>query len=194
MTNYIWAFMIIISVLCSIFTGKTEQLSSALLCGAEKAVQLLIKLFGAVVFWSGIMKIAEKSGLTLKLVHILSPLLSRLFPELDRDSEAFGSICMNVSANLLGIGNAATPFGLKAMIEMQKQNQDKTTATNSMVTFVVMNTASMQLIPTTIGYLRQSYGSKEPFAVIPYVIAASACALAVAVVLSLTFNRWSLWK
>lgn len=186
--------MIVFSVICAIFTSNTEQLSSGILNGAEKAVQLLIKLFGAMVFWSGIMKVAEKSGLTAKLVKLLSPFLKHLFPDLDKDGEAFQSICMNISANLIGVGNAATPFGLKAMREMQKQNLKKDTASDSMVVFVVMNTASMQLIPTTIGYLRQSYGSSEPFAIIPQVMAVSACALCVALVFSLTINRCKKWK
>ena len=162
--------------------------------GAEKAVKLLITLFGVMVFWSGIMKVAEKSGLTRLLVKLLSPMLKKLFPDLDKESVAFQSICMNISANLMGVGNAATPFGLKAMKEMQRKNLRKDTATDSMVVFVVMNTASMQLIPATLGYLRQSYGSTAPFSIIPCVIFSSAVALAVALVLATTFNRVSKWN
>ena len=121
-------------------------------------------------------------------------MLKKLFPDLDKESVAFQSICMNISANLMGVGNAATPFGLKAMKEMQRKNLRKDTATDSMVVFVVMNTASMQLIPATLGYLRQSYGSTAPFSIIPCVIISSAVALAVALVLATTFNRVSKWN
>lgn len=186
--------MIVFSIICSIITGNTQELSSGLMNGAEKAVKLLITLFGVMVFWSGIMKVAEKSGLTSLLVKLLSPMLKKLFPDLDKESVAFQSICMNISANLMGVGNAATPFGLKAMKEMQRKNLRKDTATDSMVVFVVMNTASMQLIPATLGYLRQSYGSTAPFSIIPCVIISSAVALAVALVLATTFNRVSKWN
>ncbi len=189
MTNYAWGFMIVISILVGIFTGNTDGISQGLMTGAEKAGKLLITLFGVMVFWSGIMKVAQKSGVTNFLAKILSPFLKKLFPDVDRDSEAFQSICMNISANLMGVGNAATPFGLKAMREMQKKNLRKDTATDSMVIFVVMNTASLQLIPATIGYLRQSYGSKSAFDIIPVVILCSAIALTVALVLGKTFNR-----
>ena len=194
MINYLWGIMIVFSIICSIITGNTQELSSGLMNGAEKAVNLLITLFGVMVFWSGIMKVAEKSGLTSLLVKLLSPMLKKLFPDLDKESVAFQSICMNISANLMGVGNAATPFGLKAMKEMQRKNLRKDTATDSMVVFVVMNTASMQLIPATLGYLRQSYGSTAPFSIIPCVIISSAVALAVALVLATTFNRVSKWN
>ena len=189
MINYLWGIMIIISIVCGILTGNTQQLSSGVMNGAEKAAKLLITLFGVMVFWSGIMKVAEKSGLTKQLVKVLSPPLKKLFPDIDSNSVAFQSICMNISANLIGVGNAATPFGLKAMSEMQKHNLKKDTATDSMVVFVVMNTASLQLIPATLGYLRQSYGSKNPFEILPCVIICSVAALTVALVLAKSINR-----
>lgn len=194
MINYVWGFLIVISVICGIFTGNGAGVSSGLMNGAEKATKLLITLFGVIVFWSGIMKIAEKSGLTGKLVKVLSPVLKKIFPDVDEHSSAFESICLNISANLIGIGNAATPFGLKAMAELQKNNLKKDTATDSMVIFVVMNTASMQLIPATIGFLRQSYGSKEPFSIIPCVIICSFCALVVALLIGKGLNRVKSWK
>jgi spore maturation protein A len=186
--------MIVISVICSIITGNTQQLSAGMMNGAEKAVQLLITLFGVIVFWSGIMRIAEKSGIINYLVKVLSPVLKKIFPDINPNSEAFKSICMNISANLLGVGNAATPFGLKAMSAMQKHNLNKDTATDDMVVFVVMNTASMQIIPATVGYLRQSYGSDSPFSIIPAVLVSSAVALLVALLLSKFMNKVSKWK
>lgn len=194
MINYIWGFLIIISVICSIITGNSSGISSGLMNGAEKATKLLITLFGVIVFWSGIMKVAEKSGLTNKLVKVLSPILKRIFPDVPENSQAFQSICMNISANLMGVGNAATPFGLKAMSELQKNNLKKDTATDSMVIFVVMNTASIQLIPATIGYLRQSYGSKAPFSIIPSVIFCSFISLVIALIIGKVLNKVKRWK
>ena len=194
MINYVWGFLIIISVICAIVTGNGEGVSSGLMNGAEKATKLLITLFGVIVFWSGIMKVAEKSRLTGKLVKLLSPILRKIFPDVDESSNAFQAMALNISANLIGIGNAATPFGLKAMAELQKNNLRKDTATDSMVIFVVMNTASMQLIPATIGFLRDSYGSKEPFSIIPCVIICSFCALCVALLLAKGLNRVKSWK
>lgn len=194
MINYVWGFLIIISVICAIVTGNGEGVSSGLMNGAEKATKLLITLFGVIVFWSGIMKVAERSGLTGKLVKLLSPILKRIFPDVDESSNAFQAMALNISANLIGIGNAATPFGLRAMAELQKNNLKKDTATDSMVIFVVMNTASMQLIPATIGFLRDSYGSKEPFSIILCVIICSFCALCVALLLAKGLNRVKSWK
>ena len=194
MINYVWGFLIIISVICAIVTGNREGVSSGLMNGAEKATKLLITLVGVIVFWSGIMKVAERSGLTGKLVKLLSPILKRIFPDVDESSNAFQAMALNISANLIGIGNAATPFGLRAMAELQKNNLKKDTATDSMVIFVVMNTASMQLIPATIGFLRDSYGSKEPFSIIPCVIICSFCALCVALLLAKGLNRVKSWK
>lgn len=194
MINYVWGFLIIISVICAIVTGNREGVSSGLMNGAEKATKLLITLFGVIVFWSGIMKVAERSGLTGKLVKLLSPILKRIFPDVDESSNAFQAMALNISANLIGIGNAATPFGLRAMAELQKNNLKKDTATDSMVIFVVMNTASMQLIPATIGFLRDSYGSKEPFSIIPCFIICSFCALCVALLLAKGLNRVKSWK
>lgn len=194
MINYVWGFLIIISVICAIVTGNREGVSSGLMNGAEKATKLLITLFGVIVFWSGIMKVAERSGLTGKLVKLLLPILKRIFPDVDESSNAFQAMALNISANLIGIGNAATPFGLRAMAELQKNNLKKDTATDSMVIFVVMNTASMQLIPATIGFLRDSYGSKEPFSIIPCVIICSFCALCVALLLAKGLNRVKSWK
>ena len=194
MINYVWGFLIIISVICAIVTGNGEGVSSGLMNGAEKATKLLITLFGVIVFWSGIMKVAEKSGLTGKLVKLLSPILRKIFPDVDESRNAFQAMALSIIANLIGIGNAATPFGLIAMAELQKNNLRKDTATDSMVIFVVMNTASMQLIPATIGFLRDSYGSKEPFSIIPCVIICSFCALCVALLLAKGLNRVKSWK
>lgn len=132
-------------------------------------------------------EIAVESGLT-NILQIFAPLLRPLFPRLDKKSDAFQSITMNISANLLGLGNAATPFGLKAMEQLHTLNDRRDIASNEMVVFVVMNTASLQLLPTTLAALRQSYGSSAPFEIIVPVWISSACALTVALLIACTLN------
>ena len=132
---------------------------------------------GALALWSGIMEIADRGGFTKILSKILSPVLGKLFKNVDKNSKTLNYICMNVSANLLGIGNAATPFGISAVKEMKKLNPESEKATDDMITFVVMNTASIQIMPTMVGTLRQSYGSSAPFSILPCVWISSACAL-----------------
>lgn len=188
MLNYIWSALIAASILCAVFTGSTSDLSAALIESGASSIQLILTMAGIICLWSGIMKIAAESGLTGIFAKIFSPLLRPLFPRLDKDSDAFQSITMNISANLLGLGNAATPFGLKAMEQLHTLNNKSDTASNEMVIFVVMNTASLQLLPTTLAALRQSYGSNAPFEIIVPVWISSACALTVALVLACTLN------
>lgn len=189
MLNYIWSGIIVLSVLCAVFLGNGAVLAAAVTDSAASAVQLLITLAGVICLWSGIMKIAGESGLTAKIARLFSPLLKPLFPRLDRNGEAFRNITMNITANLLGLGNTATPLGLRAMQELQRLNPHRDTASDEMVIFVVMNTASLQLIPTTLGCLRQTYGSDSPFAITGAVWLSSAVALTVALVLTVTLNR-----
>ena len=147
-----------------------------------------MRLVFSATFWSGIMNIAIDSGFTSLMAKIFSPILRRLFPKLDRNGEAFQSITMNVSANLLGLGNTATPFGLKAMEQLHTLNNKSDEASNEMVIFVVINTASLQLLPTTLASLRQAYGSSAPFEIIVPVWISSACALFVALIIACTLN------
>jgi spore maturation protein A len=189
MLNYIWSGLVIISVVCAAVFGNTQELSTALLNSGASSIELLLKMAGIMCLWSGIMKIAEESGFTSVIAKAFSPLLKPLFPHLDKNSEAFRNITMNISANLLGLGNAATPFGLKAMENLHTLNNKADTASDEMVIFVVMNTASLQLLPTTIATLRQTYGSTAPFEIIVPVWISSACALAVALILACTFNK-----
>lgn len=188
MLNYVWSGLVIISVLCSVFLGNTADLSKALVDSGASSIGLIITMAGIICLWTGIMKIAVESGLTSVFAKIFSPLLRPLFPNLDKNSDAFKSISMNISANLLGLGNAATPFGLKAMEQLHTLNNKSNTASNEMVVFVVMNTASLQLLPTTLASLRQSYGSSAPFEIIVPVWISSACALAAALICACTLN------
>ncbi len=189
MLNYIWSAMLLGSVICALTLGKGEALALAMVDSTGDAIELILTLTGAVCLWSGLMKIAQESGLTRFLARFLAPVLHPLFPKLDRNGEAFSSISMNITANLLGLGNTATPFGLKAMSQLRELSRDKDTASDEMVIFVVMNTASLQLVPTMLGSLRQSYGSAEPFAVVPAVWLSSATALAVALIIAVLGNK-----
>lgn len=189
MLNYIWAGMIIVSFICALSTGRMEELSKAAINGADKAVSLIISMAGVMCLWTGIMKIADRGGLTAIIAKILSPVLARLMPDYEKDSAAMRSVSANITANILGLGNAATPFGLIAMKEMQKGNRLKIQPNNSMVMFVVMNTASIQLIPTTIAALRQSAGSSQPYDILPYIWIVSFLSLAVGIILAKVFSH-----
>lgn len=191
MLNYLWSFLVIISVICSVFLGNTHNLSTAFVDSTAEAIGLLTTLAGVICLWSGLMKIAEASGLNALISKLFAPLLKRLFPRLDPRSAAFESICMNVSANLLGLGNTATPLGLKAMRELHYLNGERETASDEMVIFVVINTASLQLIPTMLASLRGNYGSAAPFEILVPVWISSAAALTVALIIAVTGNKVS---
>lgn len=181
MLNKIWAGMIIFSFIYAGITGKMEFFTSSILNGAADAVQLLIGMCGMMCAWTGLLKIAEAGGLTKLFAKIMRPVLRRLFPEYPPESPAAHAICMNLTANLLGIGNAATPMGLAAMQEMEKLNPHKGTANNSMVMFVVLNTASIQLVPTFLGTLRAQFGAANPFDILPSIWITSAASVLVAI-------------
>ena len=151
MLNYIWFGMMAIAVAAGIYNGKIDDVTDAAINMAEVSVNIAIGLIGIMALWLGIMKIAEESGLIRIIARGLRPLTIRLFPDVPEDHPAIGSIVLNMSANMLGLGNAATPLGLKAMEELQELNEQKDTATNSMVMFLAINTSSVQLIlPATV--------------------------------------------
>ena len=151
MLNYIWFGMMLIGVVAGIFTGRIDEVTAAAIDMSKVAVQISIGLIGIMALWLGIMKIAEKSGLIQIIARALKPITVRLFPDVPADHPAMGSIILNMSANMLGLGNAATPLGLKAMEELQELNPKKDTATNAMVMFLAINTSSVQLIvPATV--------------------------------------------
>lgn len=183
MMNFIWGGLMLVSILCALATGRMGELSGAVLSGAADAVQLVISLLGMMCLWTGLMKIAEKGGLTAILAKLFSPVMTRLFPDYKKDSPAIKAICMNITANLLGLGNAATPMGIAAMKEMAKARKTgmPSAADNGMVMFVVINTASLQLIPTMMSALRASHGAVSPFDVMPAVWITSICGLCVGV-------------
>lgn len=184
MLNFIWAFMMIIAFVSAIFTGRMQNLSDSVMSGAGSAIELLISIIGIICFWSGMMEIADKSGVTTLLAKLFSPIFSRLFKNVDKNSTAMRYISLNISANLLGLGNAATPLGLSAMKELKAINKNKNEASDDMLLFVVLNTASLQLIPTTLCAYRRSYGSAAPFEIIPAVWLTSILALTVGIVVA----------
>ncbi len=189
MLNIIWPVFIIIAVIYAFFTGNIEKVSNGIFESAESAVQLTITFFGTICLWNGIMEIAKRTSLMQKLTKVLSPLIRFLFPELKKGSIAYQEISMNVVANLLGLGNAATPLGLKAMKTMQKENPHKDTLTNSMAMFIVINTASIQLIPTNVIAIRSSLGSSSPSGIILQVWVATIIAAIVGITATKIFMK-----
>lgn len=150
MMNYIWAGFILLAVLVGFCTGQMNAVSESVLNYAGKAVQISLSLIGIMSLWLGLMKIAESSELTAVFAKLIRPFIRFLFPDLKKNDSAQAAITMNITANALGLANAATPFGLKAMKEMQEDNPQKDTATNSMCTFLAINTAGLQLIPISV--------------------------------------------
>lgn len=182
MLNIIWPLFIIISFIYAIFTGKIADVSNGIFESAESAVSLTVTFFGTICLWNGIMQIAKKTSLMKKLTKLFSPLISFLFPELRKNSKAYEEISLNMVANLLGLGNASTPLGLKAMETLQKENDKKDTLSNSMAMFIVLNTASLQLIPTNVIAIRSSLGSSAPSSIIIPVWIATLVAAIVAII------------
>lgn len=188
MMNYIWGGMILISIIIAVISGNTDKLSDSVLSGAKSAVELIISMAGMMCLWSGLMNIAEQGGVTKTLAKIFSPVIKRLFPEYKADEKTSSAICSNITANLLGLGNAATPLGLRAIKRMNEANPNKTTANDSMVMFVVINTASIQLIPTTITILRSEAGATTPMDIAPCIWLSSAAALVVGIIMAKLFS------
>lgn len=174
----------IIAIIGGICTGNIADVSNAVFSGAQNAIELCLTLVGMMMLWCGIMKIAERAGLTTVMGRICSPLIRIFFPGLDPHSEASYCISMNIAANFLGLGNAATPFGLKAMAALKKEGGLSNTASNHMITFVVLNTASIQLIPSTIAAMRAKYGAVSPMDIMPAVWISSCLALMVGMIIN----------
>ena len=166
-----WVFFAIIavSVVFAGITGNMGGLSTSIMTEAGAAVDLALTLAAVICLWSGIMRVAQSAGLVEMLSKIFSPLLSKIFRGINPKGRAMGYIVLNLTANLLGLGNAATPFGLAAMRELEREEQTGASASNNMILFVVMNTASLQLIPTTVAALRLSAGSSSPLDILPAV-------------------------
>lgn len=189
--SYVWIIMVILSIYCSILTGRTAQTGSAALIGAQNGVTLALSLCGSLCLWSGFAKLTEKSGLARRFSALLRPLLSRLFPEASRDPSALQDLCGNLTANFLGLGNAATPMGISAVRRMHALS-GKPDASDEMCRLIVLNTASIQLIPSTVGAVRASLGSARPFDILPAVWLTSACSVTAGLLAARLFSRW--WR
>lgn len=162
MVNYIWGFFIIIGIIYSLFTNNIATINTEIINSATSSVDMIFTLLPIMCLWLGIMNIAKTSGLLDKFSQKLTPLLSIIFKEIPKDHEALGLIASNICMNMLGLGNAATPFGLKAMKSLQTLNPKKDEATRSMITFLVINTSSVTIIPTTVISFRLLHGAKDP--------------------------------
>lgn len=188
MLNIVWIILVVLSSVFIMVCGKAD-FTLVLQSGIESATELSLSLIGIMAFWGGFMEIAEQSGITEIFSKILSPIIKPIFPELKNDKSSRRAISMNITANLLGLGNAATPLGVEAMRRMNENNPDKSRATDSMATFVVINTASVQLVPVTTAVLRAKYGSEEPMAIMPAVLASSLAALLVGLIVDKALRR-----
>jgi spore maturation protein A len=179
MLNYIWLALVILAVVLGGINGKIESVTKAAIDSAGNSVTIAIGLIGVMSLWLGVMKIAEDSGLMTLVAKAISPVMRRLFPDVPADHPAVGSMMMNIAANMLGLSNAATPLGLKAMEDLEKLNKSPGVATNAMCIFLTINTANVQIIPATMIGLMASAGSKQPTAIIGTTLAATAVALTV---------------
>lgn len=172
MVNKVWGFLIIIGLVFSLISGNVDAINTEILESTKTALDMILKILPVMALWLGIMNIASKSGLLAKFSKLISPLLNKIFPEIPKGHESLGFISSNIVANMFGLGNAATPFGLKAMKSLQELNPKKDEATRSMITFLVMNTCGLTIIPTTVISLRMLYGSTNPtFILLPCIIA-----------------------
>lgn len=169
MLNILWPIFIILSYVYAIFNGNVESINNAIFTSTSSTVELSMTLLGTMCLWSGLMNIVSHTSLIKKFTRILQPVIRFLFPEVKKESKINEHISMNMIANILGLGNAATPIGLKAMESMQEENKDKSTVSNSMAMFIILNTASLQLIPTTVIAIRSSLNSENPTQIIFFV-------------------------
>lgn len=194
MLNYVWLALMIIALVVGAINGKLTEVTKAAFDMAETSVKIAFGLIGIMALWLGIIKIAEDSGLVHLLARMIRPISKRLFPEIPPDHPAIASILLNLSANWLGLSNAATPLGLKAMEELQKLNEKKDTASNSMVVFLAMNTASITLIPATIIGVRISLNSQNPQEIIGATIFAGVCATTTAIIAAKLLEKLPAFK
>jgi len=189
--NYIWYSLIVISIIFGAINGTLNEVANAIFSGTQLAIKIVLTLLGIMTFWLGIMKIAEKSGLVEFLSKILNPVAERIFPEIPKDSPIIGDIAMNFSANALGLANAATPIGIKAIQGMQELNKDKNSASDSMCTLLAMNTAGFQLIPATVIAILAANGSTNPTEIILPTLIVTSTAFISAIIIAKLFKKIS---
>ena len=176
MINIIWLLLIVIGIVYGLFTNNVEVINNTIIDSTKISLDMLMKIFPVLSLWMGFTKIAEKSGLLNKLSLMLSPILTKIFPEIPKGHESLSLIASNIISNIFGLGSAATPFGIKAMNSLQKLNKNKSEASRSMITFLVINTSGLTLIPTTIISLRMMYKSTNPTVIVFACILSTLCA------------------
>jgi len=190
MLNIFWPLCVIISITVSIITGNLNNINNSIFESTKSAVDLTITLIGTMCLWSGVMEIAVNTSLIEKIKKLLKPIMRFLFPKISSKDKEYQEICMNIISNLLGLGNAATPLGLKAMKSLQEKNTEKEKITDSMAMLIVLNTASLQIIPTTVIAIRTSLGSEDPTKIIvPVWIATISAAISAIVATKLFIKR-----
>jgi spore maturation protein A len=187
--NVLWLIMICVSIVFAIFTGNLEAFTKSIFTGAKSAVEVSLYLLGIVSVWMGITKILEDSGLIYRIAHLFKPIICRLFKNIPDDHPSITAITLNVLANLFGLGNAATPLGIQAMQDLDGLNQDKGTITPEMMTFIVINTASIQLIPFSVIGIMASYDHPNPAAIVFPVLIATAISTMTALLVLAAFRR-----
>lgn len=187
--SWVWSVLLVLSCFCALLTGQTADLSASVLEGAAAGVRLCITLAGPICLWSGITHLMEAAGAMKRLSKWLTPFLSRLFPQGWADKEAREALCGNVSANLLGLGNAATPLGLQAAVRL-RQLSGRQDASDELCRFIVLNTASIQLFPATAAALRAGLGSASPMDILPAVWVSSVLSLTVGLCAAGLFAKW----
>jgi spore maturation protein A len=192
--NIIWLVLLISGIAAAAINGNIEAVTAAALGAARDAVEVCFNLVGIMALWLGIMKIAEKGGMIQGVARLLRPVMCRLFPSVPPNHPAMGAIILNLSANMLGLGNAATPFGMKAMQELQELNRGSDTASAAMCTFLALNTSCITLIPATIIGVRVSFSSANPTEIVGACIFATSCASVVAISLDYWFRTCSPWR
>lgn len=191
MLNIIWPVFIIVSFIYAILNGRVAEVNNSIFESTKLAVDLSISLLGTMCLWNGIMQIASQTNIIKLLSKILNPIMKKIFPDIKKEEKVHKEISMNIIANIMGLGNAATPLGLKAMKSMQEKNEDKTRLSNSMAMFIVLNTASVQIIPTTVIAIRSSLGSANPTAmIVPVWIATAFAALAAIISAKLLMKKF----
>jgi len=188
MINIIWVAMTIIGIIFAMFNGTMDEVNKAIFQGAQEAVTLSIGFISILVFWLGMMKIAQASGLLDLLARLFRPIVKRLFPDIPDNHPAMGYILSNMMANMFGLGNAATPLGIKAMEQLKKLNHERDEASRSMVTFLVINTSSLTIIPTTVLAIRMNYDSASPAEIVLPTLIATICSTLGGILIDRYFN------
>lgn len=189
MVNIIWCFFIVSGIIYSLIMGKIDIINTTIIDSSKTSLKMIMEMFPIIALWMGIMKIGENSGLLQKLSKLFYPILKKIFPEIPSDSESLSLIASNIIANIFGLGSAATPFGLKAMSALQKLNKNKNIASNSMITFLVLNTSGLTIIPTTIISLRVMYNSSNPTMIVSGCIFATLCSTTFGLIINNFLSR-----